>query len=61
MELMLLSLPTNCFIMKACKVNGFKHSGGKVFSSYPIDLDFAMLHAFPTAYQVANPVAMVLE
>lgn len=37
MELMLLSLPTNCFIMKACKVNGFKHSGGKVFS-FPIPL-----------------------
>lgn len=25
-----------------------------VFFSYPIDLDFAMLHAFPTAYQVVN-------
>ena len=26
-----------------------------VFFSYPIDLDFAMLLAFPIAYQVANP------
>lgn len=25
-----------------------------VFFSYPIDLDFAMLHAFPTAYQFVN-------
>ena len=26
-----------------------------MFFSYPIDLDFAMLRAFPQAYQVSNP------
>lgn len=40
-------------------LQAFRREG--VFFSYPIDLDFAMLHAFPTAYQVANPVAMVLR
>lgn len=34
-------------------LQAFRREG--VFFSYPIDLDFAMLLAFPTAYQVANP------
>ena len=34
-------------------LQAFREEG--VFFSYPIDLDFAMLLAFPDAYQVANP------
>lgn len=34
-------------------INAFREEG--IFFSYPIDLDFAMLLAFPNAYQVPNP------
>lgn len=34
-------------------LQAFRREG--VFFSYPIDLDFAMLLAFPTVYQVSNP------
>ncbi|MGP9647606.1 ATP-dependent nuclease [Halomonas sp. AOP42-C2-23] len=34
-------------------LQAFREEG--VFFSYPIDLDFAMLRAFPQAYQVPNP------
>jgi predicted ATP-dependent endonuclease of OLD family len=34
-------------------LQAFQEEG--VFFSYPIDLDFAMLRAFPQAYQVSNP------
>lgn len=34
-------------------IKAFQENG--IFFSYPIDLDFAMLRAFPDAYQVPNP------